>query len=148
MRKHHVVRLTVADRAALTTLVGAGSGPARARILLKADAGPAGPAWTDARIAGALEVSVRTVARVRARWAAQGVEAAVHRRRPRRVYRRRLDGAAEAHLVALACAERPAGQARWSVRLLARKLVETEVVETIGRETVRVTLKKTCSSRG
>lgn len=152
MEKRSVVCLTETDRTMLTDLIAGGAAPARtqthARILLKADQGPAGPAWTDARIAEAVEVGERTVARVRARWVDHGLDDALHRRRPRRAYRRRLDGAAEAQLVALACAARPAGKQRWSIRVLAAKLVETGVVETIGRETVRLTLKKTSSSRG
>lgn len=152
MPKRSVVLLTEADRTVLTDLIVGGSTAARtqthARILLKADQGPDGPAWTDARIAAALEIGERTVARVRARWVDHGLEDALHRRRPQREYRRKLDGAAEAHLIALACAARPAGKQRWSVRALAAKLVETEVVESIGRETVRTTLKKTSSSPG
>jgi homeodomain-containing protein len=150
--KRAVVRLTEAERAVLTDLLAGGAAPARtqthARILLKTDQGPAGPGWTDARIATALEVGERTVARVRARWADHGLEDALQRRPPRREYRRKLDGAAEAHLIALACAALPPGKQRWSVRVLAAKLVEAEVVESVGRETVRTTLKKTCSSRG
>jgi hypothetical protein len=152
MEKRAVVRLTEAERAILADLIGGGAAPARvqthARILLKADQGPAGPAWTDARIATALEVGERTVARVRARWVSGGLDDALHRRPPRREYRRKLDGAAEAHLVAFACAALPPGKQRWSVRVLAAKLVEAEVVESIGRETVRTALKKTCSSPG
>ena len=152
MEKRAIVRLTEAERTVLADLVAGGAASARtqahARILLKADQGPAGPAWTDAAIAAALEVGERTVARVRARWADHGLEDALHRRPPRREYRRKLDGAAEAHLIALACAARPDGQQRWAIRTLAAKMVEAEVVESIGRETVRLTLKKTCSSRG
>lgn len=152
MKKRAIVRLTEADRTVLTDLIAGGASAARtqthARILLKADQGPNGPAWTDARIAAALEIGERTVARVRARWADHGLEDALHRRPPRREYRRTLDGAAEAHLIALACATHPGGKQRWSVRALAAKLVETEVVASIGRETVRLTLKKTSSSRG
>jgi len=128
MEKRHRVRLTTDERTVLGDLLAAGTAPARtlthARILLKTDQGAGGPAWTDARTAEALETSVATVERVRRRWAA------------------------EAHLIALACTEPPAGRKRWSVRLLARKLVELEVVEEIGRETVRATLKKTTSSPG
>lgn len=152
MEKRAVVRLTETERTVLTDLIAGGAAPARtqthARILLKTDQGPAGPAWTDARIATALEVGERTVGRVRARWADHGFEDALHRRPPRREYRRKLDGAAEAHLIALACAARPAGKQRWAIRTLAAKLVEAEVVESIGRETVRVTLKKISSSPG
>ncbi|MEA2514470.1 MAG: hypothetical protein QOJ59_3957 [Thermomicrobiales bacterium] len=152
MEKRAVVCLTEAERTVLTDLIAGGAAPARtqtpARILLKADQGPAGPAWTDAAIAAALEVGERTVARVRARWAGRGLDDALRRRPPRREYRRKLDGAQEAHLVALACAAPPPGKERWAVRVLAAKLVEAGIVESIGRETVRTTLKKTCASRG
>ena len=152
MPKRHVVSLTATDRTRLTALIAAGTTPARtvtpARILLKADQGPAGPAWPDARIAEARETSVATVERVRRRWVAGGLDEALHRRPPRRVYQRKLDGAGEAHLLALACSTPPAGQQRWSLRLLATKLVELEVVTGIAPHTVRAVLKKTSSSRG
>ena len=150
--KQHVVRLTPTERAEVRALVAAGVAPARtqthARIRLKCDAGAGGPRWSDARVAEAVEVSARTVARVRARFATQGVAAALGRKRPDRVYRRKLDSAQEARLVAIACTEPPPGQARWSVRLLANRLVALEVVDGISPETVRATLKKTLSSRG
>ena len=140
------------QRAHLRTLVGSGRAPARmltrARILLKADHGEGGPGWSDAAIAGALDVNLSTVLRVRRRFAADGLAATLERRRPDRVYERRLDGRQEAHLIALACGEPPAGQARWSLRLLADELVRLAVVETISYETVRRTLKKTTSSHG
>ncbi len=150
--KHHVVRLPPAQRAELRTLLAAGSAPAHtqrhARILLKCDAGGGGPRWSDARVAEAVEVSSRTVARVRARFATQGLTAALGRKRPDRVYARKLDAAQEARLVAIACTEPPPGRARWSLRLLSKRLVDLEVVEGISPETVRATLKKTSSSRG
>ena len=151
-RKQHVVRLTPAERAEVRALVVAGVAPARtqthARILLKCDAGAAGPRWSDARVAEAVEVSARTVARVRARFAHEGMAAALGRKRPDRVYRRKLDSAQEARLVAITCTEPPPGQARWSLRLLANRLVDLAVVDGISPETVRATLKKTPSSRG
>jgi transposase len=150
--KQHIVRLNPSERKELRTLLAAGTTPARtqthARILLKCDAGTAGPRWSDARIAEAVEVSARTVARVRARFAAQGLAATLGRKRPDRVYRRKLASAQEARLVAIACTAPPPGQARWSLRLLAQRLVELEVVDGISPETVRATLKKTPSSRG
>ncbi len=150
--RQHVVRLTPAERAEVRALVAAGVAPARtqthARILLKCDAGAAGPRWSDARIAEAVEVSSRTVARVRARCATQGLAAALARKRPERVYRRKLASAQEARLIAVACTAPPAGHARWSLRLLGHRLVELEVVDGISPETVRATLKKTRSSRG
>lgn len=152
MPKRHVVRLSTAGRAVLADLIAAGTAPARAlahaRILLKADQGAAGPAWTDAMVAEAVEVSVATIERVRRRWVAGGLDDALHRRPPRREYRRKLDGAQEARLIALACSAPPTGQERWSLRLLANKLVELEVVAGIAPNTVRATLKKTSSSRG
>ena len=146
------VLLTAPQRARLRGLVGAGVAPARtltrARMLLKADHGEGGPGWSDAAIAGALEVHPATVQRIRRQFVAEGLAATLARKRPDRVYERALDGRQEAHLVALACAAPPAGQARWSLRLLAGELVRLEVVEAISHETVRRTLKKTRSHRG
>ena len=152
MRKQYVVRLPETERASLLTLIGHGVAPARvqahARILLKANRGEAGPEWTDGAISDALEVDRTTVARVRKLYVTEGLEAALHRKAPDRVYRRKLDGEQEARLVAVACSEPPSGQKRWTLRLLADKLVELEVAETISYETVRQTLKQTGSSRG
>ena len=102
----------------------------------------------DERIADAAEVSQPTVARVRRQYVEQGLTAALHRRAPRRDYHRKLDGEQEARLVLLACSPPPTGGARWSLRLLADKLVELEVVDTVSYQTVRRALKKTKSSRG
>lgn len=144
--------LTEAQRAELRGFVGSGVAPARmvsrARILLKANHGEGGPGWSDAAIAGALDVNPSTVLRVRRQFVREGLEATLVRKRPDRVYARSLDGAQEAHLIALTCGTPPAGQARWSLRLLADELVRLEVVEAISYETVRQTLKKTNSSRG
>jgi hypothetical protein len=152
MRKQYVVRLSEVERASLRTLISRGDAPARAqthaRILLKANRGEAGPEWTDGAISTALEVDPTTVARVRKLYVAEGLEAALHRKAPDRVYRRRLDGEQEARLVAVACSEPPNGQKRWTLRLLADKLVELEVVEAVSYETVRRTLKQTGSNRG
>jgi len=146
------VRLAEEERAALLTMIGRGTAPARAqthaRILLKANRGEAGPDWTDGAISTALEVDATTVARVRKLYVAEGLEAALHRKAPDRVYRRKLDGEQEARLVAVACSEPPSGQKRWTLRLLANKMVELDVVETVSYETVRQTLKQTFSSRG
>ena len=146
------MRPAEAERARLRTLVGSGAAPARmltrARVLLKADQGEGGAAWADAAIAGALDVHPATVARVRRQFVEQGLEAALERKRPDRVYERALDGAAEAHLVALACSAPPAGRERWTLRLLAGELVRLEVVEAVSHETVRRTLRQTRSSRG
>jgi transposase len=149
--KKYVVRLDEAERAFLTNLVTTGTAAARtvthARLLLKADQGPDGPAWTDEQIAEALEVGVRTVERVRETLVTEGLDAALHRRRPP-ARPRKLDGAGEARLVALACSAPPEGRARWTLHLLAERLVALEIVDHIAPETVRTTLKKTSSSRG
>ena len=153
MRKtKYAVTLTEAERAQLRTLVGSGMAPARmltrARILLKANQGEGGAGWTDAAIAGALEVHPATVARVRRQFVEQGLSAALERKRPDRMYARILDGAAEAHLVALACSDPPTGREQWTLRLLADALVRLEVVPTVSYETVRRTLEQTLSNRG
>lgn len=146
------VMLSEEERAELRGMVGTGVAPARtltrARILLKANHGEGGPGWSDAAIAGALDVNPSTVLRVRKQFVTEGLAPTLERKRPDRVYERRLDGNQEAHLVALTCGVPPDGQARWSLRLLADELVRLEVVDTISYETVRQTLKKTSSSRG
>ncbi len=146
------VELTETQRAELRGLVGSGTAPARmltrARILLKSNHGEGGPGWSDAAIAGALDVNLSTVLRVRRQFVTEGLAATLTRKRPDRVYARALDGEQEAHLIAVACSEPSVGQARWSLRLLADELVRLEVVEAVSHETVRQTLKKTCSSRG
>jgi hypothetical protein len=152
MATKYAVHLTEGERAELRTLIGSGAAPARmlthARILLKADQGEGGPGWSDAAIAGAVEVHPATVARVRRAYADAGLAAALARKPPDRVYPRKLDGAQEARLVALTCGEPPAGRERWTLRLLADELVRLEVVEAVSPETVRQTLKQTTSSRG
>ncbi len=152
MNKKYPVILTDTERTRLQGLISAGTAPARllmhARILLKADQSPNGPAWVDEAIAEVVEVSQPTVARVRKQFVEQGLDAALQRRAPRRQYQRKLDGAHEAQLIALACSEPPKGQARWSLRLLADKLVELEIVEEVSYQTVRRVLKKTNSSPG
>jgi transposase len=144
-----IVRLTAEQRQKLEMLAGTGKRSAatmtRARILLKADANAEG--WTDERIAEALDTSPATVARVRKKFVEQGL-AAVQRKRPTGRHYRKLDGAQEAQLAAVACSPPPQGQARWTMKLLADKLVELEVVEAIDPATVWRTLKKTRSSRG
>jgi hypothetical protein len=144
MRKTtYAVLLTEAERARLRPLIGRGAAPARmltrARILLKANQGDGGAGWREAAIAGALEVHPTTVARGRRQCVEEGLAAALTRKRPDRVYARTLDGAAEAHLVALACSQPPTGRERWTLRLLADDLVRREVGEEISDETVRRT---------
>jgi transposase len=151
MQKNYVVVLSAEERARLEKLISTGRTSSKrqiqARILLKADTSEAGPAWSDEQISEALEVSVSTVARVRKRSVEQGLTAVLDPSVVRRPSRRRLDGEQEARLLAVACSPPPEGRARWTLRLLADKMVELEVVESISYETVRRTLKKTRSSR-
>ncbi len=152
MQKHYPVNLTPSERTHLKHLLAAGTASARtlthARILLKADQGPEGPGWVDEMIAEAVEVSQPTVSRVRKQYVEQGLEAALNRRPPTRDYVRKLDGVQEAKLIALACSPPPTGQASWTLRLLADRLVELAIVEDgVSYQTVRRILKKTHSSR-
>jgi transposase len=118
-----------------------------ARILLKADEGPGGPAWNDDQIVEALKVSPSTVKRVRTRCVEEGPDAALRPRPSPTPRLRKLDGAQEAHLIAVACSPPPQGRKRWTLRLLADKLVALDIVDAVSYETVRRTLK-TSSSRG
>ena len=148
----YVVRLTMEERATLEALVGdrraAADKRLRARMLLKADVGVGSPAWTDEKIAEAFEVGVSTIHRLRQRLVEEGLEAALVRKPMSRRRPPKLDGEKEARLVALACSDPPEGRARWTLQLLADKLVELRVVDSISDETVRLRLKKTKSSRG
>ena len=154
-KRYNPVSLSGEDRGSLEGLIAGGHAPTRrlthARILLKADEGEDAPeqAWPDTKIADALQISRSTVARVRERFAREGLEAALVHRRPKATKPRKLDGEQEAHLIALACCEPPPGRKRWSVRLLADRFVRLECVqEPISRELVRRTLKKVPSSPG
>jgi len=148
--KKYMVELTQDKRQRLHKLISAGSAPARilnrARILLKADVGrhsEGGEPLLDREIAPMLETSTATVQRVRERFCRQGLDAALERSAPDRIYRRSFDGRAEARLIALACSQAPEGRERWSMRLLADKAVQMGIVEGVSHETVRKTLKKT-----
>ena len=151
MASKFLVKLTAEERAQLERLVNTGKRAAstliHARILLKADAGD-GQAWENERIAEAVETSTATVHRVRQAFVEEGLEAALHRKRPTGRQFRKLDGEGEARLVALACSAPPAGRVRWTMQLLADKLIELKIVETISDDTVHRTLKKTRLSRG
>jgi transposase len=151
VKKYHVT-LTEAERSVLRDLLSAGKAPARtlthARILLKADESGESPAWSDEAIRKALDVGLSTVMRVRQRFVEEGLEAALERHKPRRDYGHLVDGECEAHLVALACSAPPVGHQRWTLRLLADKLVELEHIDSISYETVRQVLKKTNLSLG
>jgi Homeodomain-like domain len=152
MYKKYRVTLTDTERAYLETLTTSGKGAAQthlhARILLKADQSAMGPHWTDQTISTALDVSIPTIERVRCALVTQGLDAALHRRRPATRRAHKLDGSQEAHLVALVCGPPPQGAARWTLTLLADQLVELKIVDSIATETVRQTLKKTNLSRG
>jgi hypothetical protein len=151
MAKHRVV-LDPADRQRLRTLLRRSSTTAlqqrRARILLAVDGGGGRGVPTDAVVAAATQVDPRTVARVRAAFAQHGLERALSGRRPVFPVRRKLSDLQEAQVLVLAQSDPPTGHARWSLRLLSKRLVELEVVEGICAETVRQTLKKTTSSPG
>ena len=157
MYKKYQVKLTPSEREQLHNLIHVGTAPAaalsHARILLKADVAPGGPAWKDERISDALEVSVRTVVRVRQAFAYTGLNGTIYRKKPSGPRSRKLDGELEAHLIALVCSPPPEGRARWSVRLLSDEFVKLGEVseiglESISRETIRQTLKKTRLSPG
>jgi transposase len=152
MKKKYIVTLTEVERRMLQSMVSRGKAAARklmhARILLKADASAGRPVWSDDEIAKGLEVGRATVERVRRQFVEEGLEAALERHKPRREYLRRLDGDGEAHLIALACSQPPEGRSRWTLRLLADRMVALEHVESLSYETVREVLKKTNLSLG
>ena len=142
----YVVRLTIEERGTLESLVAEKRAAAdkllRARMLLKADVGEGGSGWSDEKIAEAFEVGLSTIHRLRQRLVEEGVEATLARKPKTRHRAPKLDGEKEARLVALACSGPPQGRARWTLQLLADKLVELDVVDSITAETVRVRLKK------
>ena len=152
MNKKYQVQLTPEQRQMLEGLIRSGSASARtqthARILLKADTAVGSPAWPDDAIVTACEVSRPTVERVRRAFVTKGLEGALRRKRPAGPPRRKLDGAQEAQFIAVTCSAPPEGQERWTLALLADKLVELQVVDAIARETIRTTLKKTNLSPG
>ena len=143
--KKYRVELSSEQRDHLLERIGRGERPAReqtrARILLKVDEGPEGPAWSDDRIADALELSSGGVQGIRRRFSERGLRGTVERKAPDREYERKLDGEQEARLIQLACSQAPEGRSEWSLRLLADKMVQLGVVDSISHETVRQTLK-------
>jgi hypothetical protein len=152
MYKLYRVELLAEQRQELKALISTGSPSSamnrHARILLKADASSGGPGWTDEQISDTIEVSVRSVMRVRQSFVQAGLDRALNRKRPSGPHLHKIDGRAEAQLVALVCSAPPPGHARWSLRLLSDRLVELTDLENISYETVRRTLKKTSSSLG
>ena len=147
-RSHtYEVVLSEDQRFALQHLLSRGTAPVRqqahARILLKIDRHAPGPRWTDEQVAAAFEMSRYTVIRIRERFVNQGLEDALTHRLHTHTRSRALDGEQEAHLIALSCSSSPKGQARWTLRLLASRMVELGYVEHVSHETVRQVLKKT-----
>lgn len=152
MERRYRVTLLESERTELRKLVSVGKSAAqklvRARILLLADQAEGGPAKSDPEIVGSLGCGRASVERIRKRFVEEGLEAALNPKPSVRVYERKLDGKAEAHLVAMACGAPPEGHARWTLRLLSDRMVVLEHVESVSYETVRRVLKKTNSSRG
>lgn len=149
MAKRYRVTLTAEERDELDRLISRGEADARklahARVLLLADVSEAGPGWSDAAISEALRISVRTIERVRQRFVEESLSAALLRKPSPRVYARKLDGAQEARLIALACSDPPLGKTRWTLRLLAERMVALEVVSDLSHETVRQVLGGKCA---
>ena len=143
--KKYRIELTTEEQQELKALVSKGRAAAykqtHARILLLSDEARKDGGLTDEEVARSLEIASATVERIRRRCVEEGIEAALGRKEQQRRRPKKLDGAAEAHLIALACGEPPEGRARWTLRLLADRLVECEIVESIHPETVRKTLK-------
>jgi len=151
-KKLYVVTLTADERSSLQKLITTGKAAAQkrlhAQILLKADVGEGGDGWRDQQIMEAFGVGRSTVERVRQRLVEEGLESALTRKPRPKGLPRKIDGAVEAHLIATACSQAPEGRTRWTLRLLADRLVALELVDSISHETVRRVLKKTKSSRG
>jgi|SRR6516164_1856775 len=146
MNKRYIVRLTAKERRSLREIIknlkGSSQKVRRAQMLLKADV--AGPSWTDEQIAVAFESRTRTVEKLRERFVTEGFVQTLHgKQREKPATEKILSGKQEAQLIAMRLSAPPKGYANWSLRLLARKLVELEIVPAISHETVRVTLKKT-----
>src|SRR5689334_13823400 len=147
MNKKYHVTLSPEERGELEQMVRAGKAAARklthARILLKADEAEGGPGWSDPEIAEALEVGLSTVWRVRQRFVEEGTAAALTPKPSRRIYERKLEGAGEARLIAVACSKPPQGHKQWTLRLLADRMVVLGYADELSHETVRRVLKKT-----
>ena len=139
-KKRYIVTVDAEEREMLQTMIRSGTERARkltrARILLKADDG-----WQDQAISKALDVGIATVERTRRRFVLEGLEAALKARRPKRQYSRKLDGEQEARLIALTCSSPPEGHGRWSLRLLADRVIELKIVDSVSHETIRRVLQ-------
>jgi len=152
MKQKYIVKLSDTERSQLKELISSGEASARqirrAYILLKSDSSAGGPNWNYKAICEAYEVSALTIYNVRKNYTEGGLKRAILRKKPERVYKRRLDGEGEAQLIALACSEPPDGYESWSLRLLQDRMIRLEIVENISHETIRQTLKKTSSNLG
>ena len=152
MNQKYLIKLTTEERQQLEKLLSSGIAPTRtlthARILLKSDCSEQGSNWSYGQICDALDIAPLTVANVRKRYCEEGLETALHRKKPEREYEHCLDGEAEAHLVALVCGKPPEGKDRWTLRLLQKRMVELTYAETVSHETIRTTLKKMSLSPG
>jgi hypothetical protein len=144
--KNYRVTLSEEERSTLLSMISKGKASAkkllRARILLKADQSDNGPKWTDERISDALYTSIRTIERVRKKLVEEGFEVALGHKKPSHSRLKKLDGEKEAHLIALACSSPPEGRKRWTLRLLADKMIELNHFDSISHEAIRKTLKK------
>jgi transposase len=145
--KRYIVSLTSEERQTLEQLTRTGKAAAakinHARILLKADINNPDGSWKDQAISNALNISIKTIERVRQRFVEEGLESAVTRRSSPALKLGKIDGETEAHLIALACSQAPAGSSRWTLRLLADQMVVLGYIESVSYETVRQVLKKT-----
>ena len=147
MKKKYIVELKTEEHSKLNQVIRAERMAAHkrnhARMLLKLDQGPQGPGWSDEKVAEAFDTTPRAAERLRHRLSERGFETVLEHGNRGSHKVRRLDGAAEAHLIALACGETPQGRNRWTVRLLAEQMVALGYVESCGKSTVHATLKKT-----
>jgi hypothetical protein len=152
MYQKYFVKLTSEERAYLEKLVSSGEAPARklrrARILLKSDCSEGGSNWNIDAICAAFDVNTQTVTKIRKAFGEEGLEQTINRKMPKREYEHRLDGHAEAHLVAMVCGKAPDGYERWTLRLLQERFVKLQIVESVSHETIRATLKKMNLSLG
>jgi len=151
--KKYIVTLTKAEREELTALTSKGSHKSRkvlnALVLLGCDEGEFQKQRSlNKDISRVLNISMKRIDRVKKRFVEDGLDIALNGRKGSRIYKKKADGDFEAHLVALSCSEPPDGFARWSLRLLADKVVELDYIESISHETIRRVLKKTKSSHG
>jgi hypothetical protein len=145
--------LTTEQRGQLEEVISKGSAKARkiqhAQVLLKIESGKDGPNWSDEQVREAYGVSPTTIWRIRQRFLGQGIEDALNRRpQPERPEKRKVTGEKEARIIALACTQAPTGHSHWSIRLLTQRAIELEIVDEVGRETVRLALKKMRSNLG